>query len=79
MTELEAANFGRKWVAAWNSHDLERILAHYRENVELTSPLVERILGDGRVVVRRRRLSLRVVVLPIQRSSAVKTLPSPRW
>jgi len=38
------------WVAAWNSHDLEAILTHYEEDVELRSPVAVKLLqGDGRV------------------------------
>ena len=39
------------WVAAWNAPDLERILAHYREDVELVSPVAVQLLGvaDGTV------------------------------
>ena len=52
MTESEAFGFAAEWVAAWNSHDLERILSHYSENVELSSPLVSRILGSGQTTIR---------------------------
>ena|SRR5215831_1762306 len=43
--------FAADWVAAWNSHDLGRILAHYDETVVLTSPRARLILGrdDGTV------------------------------
>jgi ketosteroid isomerase-like protein len=41
MTEAEAEVFALEWVAAWNSRDLERILQHYTEDVEITSPLAE--------------------------------------
>ena len=49
MTEAEAQDFAQEWIAAWNSHDLDRILSHYAEDVEVTSPLVEMIMGPGRV------------------------------
>jgi hypothetical protein len=52
MTEAEAQDFAQEWIAAWNSHDLDRILSHYAEDVEVTSPLVEAVLGPGRVTVR---------------------------
>ena len=52
MTESEAMSFAREWVSAWNSRDLERILSHYSEDVELTSPMVQRLLGDGQHSVR---------------------------
>jgi ketosteroid isomerase-like protein len=31
------ASLGREWIAAWNSHDLERVLALYAEDSEMTS------------------------------------------
>ena len=31
------AALGRDWIAAWNSHDLERVLALYAEDSEMTS------------------------------------------
>jgi len=34
------------WIAAWNAHDLDAILSHYDESVQLTSPVVAQLLGD---------------------------------
>src|SRR5438270_11112044 len=36
-----------EWYAAWNSHDLERILSHYDEAIEFTSPFAEKLTQDG--------------------------------
>ena len=52
MTESEATRFAQEWVAAWNSRDLERILSHYADNVEVTSPLVPKVLGGDQLSVR---------------------------
>lgn len=54
MTREDAWALANDWVAAWNAHDLERILAHYDEAVELTSPVAAQLLGrpDGKVVGR---------------------------
>ena len=52
MTEAEAQDFAAEWIAAWNSHDLERVLGHYAEDVEVTSPLVETVMSPGQVTVR---------------------------
>ena len=51
MTKEEAWAFANDWIAAWNSHDLESILAHYDDAVELTSPVAAQLLGrpDGKV------------------------------
>jgi ketosteroid isomerase-like protein len=51
VTKDEAWELGNDWVAAWNTHDLELILAHYEDAVELTSPVAARLMGttDGLV------------------------------
>jgi hypothetical protein len=51
MTEADAQQLAVDWIEAWNSHDLDRILAHYAEDVEVTSPFVETVLGPGRKTV----------------------------
>ena len=52
MNRDKAWKLAKEWVAAWNAHDLEAILTHYEEAVELTSPVAAQLLGvpDGRVV-----------------------------
>lgn len=51
MTKEEAWQLANEWVAAWNAHDLDLIMAHYEDEVELTSPVAARLLGkpDGKV------------------------------
>ena len=45
-----AREFAQDWVDAWNSHDLERILTHYDDQVLLVSPIALKLLGgDGTV------------------------------
>jgi SnoaL-like domain len=44
---FNAKEFARDWVESWNAHDLDRILSHYAADVELSSPVVARVLGDG--------------------------------
>jgi len=51
-TESESKQFASKWIAAWNSHDLDRILSHYDENVVLTSPVAAKLLNDPSGTVR---------------------------
>ncbi|WP_422274696.1 nuclear transport factor 2 family protein [Bradyrhizobium sp.] len=41
------AAFGREWVAAWNSRDLERVLALYAENSEMTSDKIPALGFDA--------------------------------
>nr|AUN36740.1 hypothetical protein [uncultured bacterium] len=46
MTKDEAWNLANHWVAAWNAHDLDLIMNHYDESIELTSPVVVQLLGS---------------------------------
>ena len=52
VTREDAWKLAEHWIAAWNAHDLEQILTHYEEAVELTSPVAAQLLGtaDGKVV-----------------------------
>ena len=49
---MDLAGFAHEWIAAWNAHDLERILTHYSEDVELISPFVVKLTGRSEGVVR---------------------------
>ena len=40
-----ARKFAAEWIAAWNAHDLERILSHYTDDFEMQSPLIVERLG----------------------------------
>src|SRR5713226_7665652 len=52
VTREEASNLADHWVAAWNAHNLDLIMSHYEDEIELTSPVAAQLLGtpDGRVV-----------------------------
>jgi predicted ester cyclase len=52
MTKDDAWKLANHWVAAWNAHDLNLILTHYEDAVELTSPVAAKLLGtpDGKVI-----------------------------
>jgi ketosteroid isomerase-like protein len=52
MTKDTARELAKNWVAAWNAHDLDLIMTHYEDAIELTSPAAAQLLGtaDGRVV-----------------------------
>jgi len=52
VTRDEAWKLANHWVAAWNAHDLDLIMMHYDDAIELTSPVAAQLLGtpDGKVV-----------------------------
>ena len=41
-----ADHFARDWIEAWNSHDLDRILAHYTEDFVMSSPYIAQVVGE---------------------------------
>ncbi|HEV8549091.1 MAG TPA: nuclear transport factor 2 family protein [Polyangiaceae bacterium] len=52
LSEAQARAVAEENIAAWNSHDLERILAHYSDDVVLVSPLAANLLGEPSGEVR---------------------------
>ena len=37
--------FASEWIESWNSHDLDRILSHYADDVEVTTPMIKVAMG----------------------------------
>jgi len=52
LTPAFAERFAREWVAAWNAHDLERILSHYEDDFEMSSPVIVRLVGEASGTLR---------------------------
>jgi ketosteroid isomerase-like protein len=47
LSESEADAFVAEWMEAWNSHDLDRILEHYADDVEYSSPFIAQMAEPG--------------------------------
>ena len=43
----KAQQFAKVWIEAWNSHDLDVILSHYSEDIEITTPMIKMPLGES--------------------------------
>ncbi|MEJ2528729.1 MAG: nuclear transport factor 2 family protein [Gammaproteobacteria bacterium] len=41
----EAKHFAANWISAWNSHDIYAVLSHYTDDFEMTTPMIQRVLG----------------------------------
>jgi hypothetical protein len=56
MNRSEAVAFAHDWIAAWNAHDLDRIMAHYAEELDFCSPVIQQreISADG--IIRAKPL-----------------------
>lgn len=41
-----AEHFAADWIESWNTHDLMRVLSHYSEDFEMSSPFIVKITGE---------------------------------
>lgn len=46
ISVLQAQEFAREWIEAWNSHNIDRILEHYSEDFEMTTPMIVLTMND---------------------------------
>ena len=57
MEKSFADSFAADWIKLWNAHDLERILAHYADDFDRSSPMISNLLAinparSGKAAVR---------------------------
>ena len=46
MNKQQAGRFAQEWIAAWNAHDLDKILSHYEDDFEMSSPAIIKLTGE---------------------------------
>ena len=47
MTADQAKDFARRWLEAWNSRQVDKIMVFYAKDAIATSPVVSELLGLG--------------------------------
>jgi len=47
ISKEKAQELSLDWIDSWNSHDIDRILSHYSNEIVFTSPFVVKLLGDN--------------------------------
>ena len=47
-----ARRFAEDWLDAWNAHDVDAVLSHFRDDVVFSSPMAARLREGGDGVVR---------------------------
>ena len=50
-----AEHFAADWIAAWNSRDLDRVLAHYAADFEFSSPFIAKVVGEPSCILRGKQ------------------------
>ncbi len=61
------AALGREWIAAWNAHDLERVLALYSDDFEMTSDRIPALGFDASGTLRGKEKVRAYWALALQR------------
>ena len=46
ISEANARKFAHDWLDSWNSHDLDRVVSHYDNNVEYYSVFVNKLTNN---------------------------------
>lgn len=41
-----ADHFAADWIDAWNTHDLDRVLSHYTDDFDMSSPVIIKVAGE---------------------------------
>jgi hypothetical protein len=51
----EALDFAREWIAAWNTHDLAKIMPYYAEDFALTTPYIVEVMKEPSGAIKGKR------------------------
>jgi ketosteroid isomerase-like protein len=46
ISEERARAFAYDWIESWNSHDLNRIMSHYADDFQMTSPFIAKLMNE---------------------------------
>jgi ketosteroid isomerase-like protein len=52
MDETFAEHFATDWIDSWNAHDLDRVLAHYADDFEMSSPIIIQMVHEPSGLLR---------------------------
>ncbi|MDP9024469.1 MAG: nuclear transport factor 2 family protein [Candidatus Eremiobacteraeota bacterium] len=55
MEEHEARARAEKWIASWNSQDVDEILSHYTDDFDMSSPFIARVVEETSGTLRGKR------------------------
>ena len=47
MDKAFAEHFAADWIESWNAHDLDRVLSHYANDFEMTSPVIIQLTDES--------------------------------
>lgn len=72
ITRDFAEHFARDWIEAWNSHDLDRILSHYSDDFDMSSPYIAQIANEPSGTLRGKAAVGAYWALALQRMPTLR-------
>jgi len=85
MPTPDPDSYADRWVRAWNAHDIEAVLDHFRDDVVFTSPVAARVVPESGGVVRGKAALRDYWTTALRRcrsctsTSSASTAVSRRW
>lgn len=67
-----ATGFAKDWVEAWNTHDIEKILAHYSEDFTIESPMAIKLYPQSNGIVVGKSEVRKYWTIGLERSPNLK-------
>jgi ketosteroid isomerase-like protein len=55
MDLVDSQRFAQQWVDAWNTHDVDGVLAHFADDAEFASPVAAQLLPETNGVLRGKQ------------------------
>src|SRR3954447_17275690 len=55
LTIEQARRLAGEWAAAWNARDRDAVLSHYTDDIEMSSPFIERLAGEPSGTLRGKQ------------------------
>ena len=57
MKPTNSSTFAGEWVESWNSHNLKSIMAHYSEELQFSSPVIQQMnVNDDGIITSKKEL-----------------------
>ena len=47
--------FSLEWAEAWNEHDLDKIMTHYADDFEMSSPVIKNIMNIESGIIKGKK------------------------
>ena len=47
MDKAFPEHFAADWIESWNAHHLDRVLSHYADDFEMTTPFMIQLTGEA--------------------------------